>query len=198
MQVITQAPAAAVLTFGATGVNAFNVIAGEPGAGTQCNLNLPGSNRLNAQPFVVRAGGIINMAAGTYTATIQPLVFASNTVGFTASAGNAIYSGAAVGCTMTSTAAVATPFELEVHLIGDSTSATLTGWYQSVFPAASTGAAFTPTVAGPTLVSTAGHVPTSVNFATEPPVQFAVGVGLSTGTAATGSTVSLTQFQCEA
>lgn len=199
MQVIVQAPAAAnatVTTAGSLGV--FNVIAGEPGAGTQCNLNVPGSNRLNGQPFVVRAGGILNMAAGTYTATVQPLVFASSTVGFTAAAANAAYSGAAVALTFTATTAVATPFEFELHCIGDSTSGVLNGWYQSLFATTSVGAAFTLVTASPTLLTTAGHMPTSVNFAKEPPVQFAVGIGLSTGTAAAGSVATLTQFQLEA
>ena len=87
----TPAPSAAAVTVAtAAGLGVFNVIAGEPGAGTQCNLNVPGSNRLNGQPFVVRAGGIISMSAGTYTATIQPLVFASTTAGFTAALGNVI------------------------------------------------------------------------------------------------------------
>jgi hypothetical protein len=197
MQVIAQAPAAALVSVNATAaVNAFNVIAGEPGAGTQCNLNLPGSNRLNAQPFVIRAGGIINLAAGTYTATVQPLVFASTTTGFTAAVGNAIaFSTAAVALTFTSTAAVAAPYELELHCIGDTTSGLLQGWSQGQVPTTSTGTAFTLVTASPTILS---RILSSVNYATEPPLQFAVGIGLTAGTAAAGSTISLTTFQCEA
>jgi hypothetical protein len=196
MQTITQAPAAAVVTFGAANVNAFNVIAGEPGAGTQCNLNVPGSNRLNAQPFVVRAGGIINMAAGTYTATVQPLVFASNTAGYTAAVGNAVaFSVAAVALTMTATAAQAIPFELEAHCIADTTSGQLQGWSQGQVPTTSTGTTLTAVTASPTILS---RILTGLNLATEPPVQFSVGIGLTAGTASAGSTVSLTTFQLEA
>ena len=197
MQVIAQAPAAAnavVTTAGSLGV--FNVIAGEPGAGSQLSLSAPGSNRLNGQPFVVRAGGILNMAAGTYTATVQPLVYASTTAGFTAAAGNAIaFSSAAVALTFTSTAAVATPFELELHCIGDSTSGLLQGWFQGQQPTTSVGAAFTSVTTSPTIL---GRILSAVNYATEPPVQFAVGIGCTAGTAAAGSVATLTQFQIEA
>jgi len=196
MQVIAQAPAAANLTAATGGV--FNVIAGEPGAGTQLNLNVPGSNRLNATPFVVRAAGIISLAAGTYTATVQPLVYASTTAGFTAAASNVVaFSAAAVSLTMTTTAAVAAPFELELHLIGDNTSGTLQGWYQGQLPTTSTGTSITTATTSPTALTTNGRVLTSVNFSTEPPVQFAVGVTLA-GTASATPVISLTEFQLEA
>lgn len=194
MQVITQAPAAASVSITAA-VNVNNVIAGEPGAGTQCNLNMPGSNRLNGQPFVVRAGGILNLAAGTYTATVQPVLFASTTTGFTAATGNMLFTVTGVGLTFTTTAAVATPVEIEAHLIADNTSGLLNGWYQASFPTTSVGAAYTQQAIVPTVL---GRILTSINCATEPPVQFAVGINLPTGTAAAGSVFTLTQFQLEA
>ena len=196
MQVIKQAPAAAnaaVTTAATLGVP--NVIAGEPGAGSQVSLSAPGSNVLNGQPFVVRAGGILNMAAGTYTATVQPVLYASTTAGFTAATGSMLFTITAVALTFTTTAAVAAPIEIEAHLIGDSTSGALNGWYQAQIPNTSVGAAFTPQTIAPT---TLGRNLSSVNFATEPPVQFAVGVGCTAGSAAAGSVFTLTNFQLEA
>lgn len=197
MQVIAQAPAAAAVTVStAAGLGVFNVIAGEPGAGSQLNLSLPGSNRLNGQPFVVRAGGIISMSAGTYTATIQPLVFASTTAGFTAALGNVIaLTAVTAAMAVTSTAAVVSPFEIELHCIGDSTSGLLQGWFQAQNPTSASGATVTSATTSPTIL---GRILSSVNYASEPPLQFAIGVSLATGTAAAGVVSQLTSFQIEA
>lgn len=193
MQVIAQAQSAQNVTAATGGV--FTVIAGEPGAGTQCNLNIPGSNRLNGQPFVVRAAGYINLAAGTYTATVQPLVYASSTSGFTAAAGNVVaYSVAAVTLTMTSTAAVATPYEVEVHFQGDTTTGLLQGWYQGLVPTTSTGTTVTSVATAPTVLT---RVLSAINFASEPPAQVAFGITLA-GTASATPVIALTSFQLEA
>ena len=198
MYVISQAPAAANVTFasGASTVAAstgvFNVIAGEPGAGSQLSLSAPGSNRLNGQPFRVRAAGFVTFAAGTYTSSIVNQLYASTTAGFTAAAASAIYSSAAVAVTVSSATAKVFPWFVETLLEGDSTSGLLNGQntagmnngaQQQITPVAIT------------------NVPTSVNFATEPPLQFAVSiaVGVTSNTyPLNGGSATLTQLQIEA
>ena len=124
MSVLVNGPSLAPITAAAGGV--FNVIAGEPGAGAQGTLNLLGSGKLNGQQFVVRAAGVTILPAGTYTATIQPLLYASTVAGFTASAAAAIFSVTAHTVTVTAaTAKSAAQWQLEVHLEGDSTTAQL-------------------------------------------------------------------------
>src|SRR5258708_35700778 len=111
MYIIAQAPASSTLSFAAVASTVattavFNVIAGEPGAGSQNNLNLPGSNRLNGQQFVVRASGLVSLGAGTYTATVQPLVCIAKTASFAAVAAHAAISAAATSLTVSSVSAV--------------------------------------------------------------------------------------------
>lgn len=198
MQVIAQAPAAANSTIAlgvstaAAALSVFNVIAGEPGAGTQCNLNVPGSNRLNGQPFRVRAAGFVSFAAGTYTSSVQTLLHASTTAGFTAAAASAVYSAAAVAVTIAAATAKVIPWFVETIVSGDSTSGLLNvvneanmnnGAQQITAPAVGV------------------NVPTAVNFATEPPLQFAasIQVGSTSNTFPLSAvTTSLTVFQLEA
>lgn len=198
MVVIAQAPAAANSTIAlglstaAAALSVFNVIAGEPGAGTQCNLNVPGSNRLNGQPFRVRAAGFISFAAGTYTSSVQTLLHASTTAGFTAAAASAVYSAAAVAVTVSGATAKVIPWFVETIVSGDSTSGLLNivneanmnnGAQQITAPAVGV------------------NVPTAVSFATEPPLQFAasIQVGATSNTFPLSAvTTSLTAFQLEA
>lgn len=199
MIVIAQAPAAANVTVtgaaSTTAVNAgiFNVIAGEPGAGSQLLLSAPGTNRLNGQPFRVRAAGYLSVAAGTFTTSVQPLLYASTTAGFTAGASTAIYSAAAVAVTIAAAAATGIPWALEILMSGDSTSGKLVG--------SATGLMNNGAQQGATAPVAIVNVPTSVNFSTEPPLQFAVGVSLGTtsNTFPTSTTTStLTSLQVEA
>lgn len=199
MYIIAQAPSAAPLTL-STGAStvAFNVIAGEPGAGTQVNLNAPGSNRLNGVPFIVRAAGNVTMPAGTYTTAATPISFAlyaSNTASFAAATANGIFSATAVAIfTVSSATPVAIEWEVEAQVQGSNASGRLMG----------RGTAETNTPAGTQAVTSVGSLATSlssVNFASEPPVQFAVGIVtaaanlLGTG----GSAVAnLTNFVIEA
>lgn len=173
MYIIAQAPAAAPLTLasGASTV-AFNVIAGEPGAGTQCNLNAPGSNRLNGQPFRVRAAGNISLAAGTYTSAAVPIsmiLYASNTASFTAVLANNVFSSTAVAI-FTQSSAVATSLDWNIEGIfqGDNANGHLMGSTQGETMTPSGVQALSANQVAPTS-------PSSVNFASEPPVQFAVG-----------------------
>lgn len=194
MYIIAQAPAAAVLSATAASTAGFTVIAGEPGAGTQVNLNAPGSNRLNGQPFTVRAAGNVSYPAGTYTASaIQILVCASNTASFAAATANAIASMTALtAATAALTAAVNIPFEVEVELVGDNTSKILSG----VFQGWSAGTGLNVSTVTALARAAATNPLTTFNAASEPPVQFAVAV--STGANPAGTTVTLTQFVLEA
>lgn len=199
MYTISQAPSAANLTVtgaaSTTAVNAgiFNVIAGEPGAGSQLALNAPGSNRLNGQPFRVRAAGYSSIAAGTFTTSIQTLLYGSTTAGFTAAAASAIYSVAAIAVTVSSASATVIPWCVEALISGDSTSGKVVG---SITGLLNNGAQ-----QGATAPVAIVNAPTSINFATEPPLQFAMGV--SVGTTAntfplTNVTHTLTEMQLEA
>lgn len=196
MQVISQAPAAASLTIAAGAATAtFNVIAGEPGAGTQCNLNLPGSNRLNGQPFKVRAAGFLSLAAGTFTSAATPLqvvLNASNTASFAAASGNAIASLTAVAAfTWTSAVAGGLDWEVEAELIGSNVSGKMTGY---VF-----GNMTNPNgVPTNTTSAATAQSPSSVNYATEPPVQFAVSIISAAANLLAGPVASLSSFQVEA
>lgn len=120
-------------------VNAYNRVATAAAAaqltaaagGTfATTLNLPGSNRFNGVPFKVRASGWCALSGGTYTASVQPQIWASGIAGFTASAAAAIFTFTAINITI-ATALAATlnyvPWEIEATIEGDSTSAQITG-----------------------------------------------------------------------
>lgn len=195
MFIISQAPNSAVLTATAAATSAFTVIAGEPGAGNQNNLNASGSNRLNGQPFIVRAAGYVTYPAGTYTAsTIQVALFGSNTASFTAASGNQIASLTALTAVTYSAATAATvPWEIEVQLQGDAVSKILGGTQQGMegtsANAPSTFLAIARTAAANAL--------TTFNPANEPPVQFAAGVVVG-GANPAGTTATLTSLLLEA
>lgn len=155
--------------------------------GLQVSANLPGSSAAEQIPFVVKASGYISAAAGTYTSTVQPLLYASTTAGFTAAAANAIFSAAAVTLTMTQTAASLVPFEVEAHLVGDSTSGKVLGWNQAVLPTTSTGTGLSTAVTTP---ATIVNGPTAVTFSATVPLQFAFGITV-TGTQSAGSVLNL-------
>jgi hypothetical protein len=155
-------------------------------------LNAPGTNRLNGQPFRVRAAGFSSFAAGTYTSSIQTLLHASTTAGFTATTGNAVYSVAAVAVTLAAATAKVIPWSIEAYLGGDSTSGLL---YSFIFGVMNNGAQ-----QGSTAPVAAVQVPTAVNFATEPPLQFAasIQVGATANTFPLSNvTHSLTAMQLE-
>lgn len=180
---LQSAPAAAIT--GATG-GTFSV-----SAGPQVVVSLPGASAMEQVPFTVKASGYISLGAGTYTATVQPLLYASTTAGFTAAAANAIYSAAAVGWTITSATPITAPFSLEAHLVGDSTSGKVNGWTQGLAPTAGTGG--TTAFAALTAITNA---PTSVSFSAVVPLQFAAGVVLA-ATAVATSVVNLGSFFIE-
>lgn len=204
MYIIAEAEAAAPLTV-STGAaqSPFLIISGEPGAGTQNNLNLPGSGKYNGQAFIVRASGFITVPAGTWTSSATPLQFAlwgSNTASFTAASGNVLWTAAsyAIFSITSATARTTVPWSFEVEMEGDSTSGIIVGNGNArltVSPSVVTGlTAVTPTVIA--------QSPTTLNFSAEPPIQFAVGVitaasNLLAASGTGGTVVTLTQFLIE-
>jgi hypothetical protein len=197
MYIIAQAPASAVVSVAAAAsatINAFQVIAGEPGAGSQNNLNAPGSNRLNGLPFTVRAAGFVTLAAFTSTSGATPLnfvLYGSNTASFAAATGNALWTASVAAFTFASATAKTVPFEIEVELQGDSTSATVIGVAEGVVQDPNgliTAVARTKTA----------QAPTTLNFLTEPPMQFAAALTMGTSANLGIVTAQLTQFIIEA
>ena len=186
MAVIANGPSVSTVT-GATG-GVFNVIPGEPGAGAQAALNLPGTGKFNGQYFKVRASGLVTLNAGTYTATVQPLLYASTVAGYTASAAAAIISAAAYNVTVASASTVKVPWTAEASLEGDSTSGQVNGSYTGSYDNGASQIVALAAIANRGTVS-------SVNFASEPPVQFAIGVTLGGATVAATATSSLSQWQ---
>lgn len=198
--VIVQAPATANLTVASgAAYTAFQIAPGEPGAGTQCNLNVPGSNKLNAQTFKVIASGYMTCQAGTYTSAATPIqfvLFGSNTASFSAASGNALFSTTALAIfSVSSAAAVSVPWQIEAEFIGDTNSTHIAGAGQAI-----TGASVNLTTGVATSRAATG-APTAAPFvfSTEPPLQFAVGVSsASSNLLNVGSTtVTLSQFQLE-
>jgi len=189
MYVIAQAASAQPITQAAAALSTtsqalvFNAIAGEPGAGAQLGLNAPGSNRLNGQRFLVRACGGLKLNAGTYTATVQPLLYASKTAGFTAAAASAIVSAAAVAISVSSAVAVNYLWTAEAAVQGDSASGGVQG---------NGGSQVNNSLMAEAVLT---NGPTSVDFSAEPPLQFSAGVTLVGAIA--GSVASLSEFMIE-
>jgi hypothetical protein len=196
MYVIAQSQNAAAITLASGAATAaFNVVAGEPGAGTQLNLNVPGSNRLNGQGFRVRASGLLNLPAGTVTTAATPIqyqIFGSNTVSFAAASGNALFSGTAVAIfTYASTVATSCPFQIELECIGGGNKLVGRGNFLE-------GDANNVILGGAAPVAIA-QSPSSINWQTEPPMQFAVGVlTAAANNFPTGTTLTLNELVLEA
>lgn len=197
MYIIANANAAAAITLAAGAATAtFNVIAGEPGAGTQVNLNVPGSNKLNGQPFRVRASGTLAVAAGTYTTAatpVQVLLCAANTASFAAVAANAVFSGTAVAAyTWTSAVAGGLDWSVEGYFVGSNTSGKVGGLGISTFADAN----------GKSTITTSNvadsQSPSSVNFASEPPLQFSLAVVTAAANLLASPVMTVTQFVLEA
>lgn len=199
MYVIAQSQNAAAITVAAgLATTAFVVAAGEPGAGTQLNINVPGSNRLNGQGFRVRANGLVNVPAATATlaaANLSFLLFGSNTASFAAASGNVLFSTTAiVACTISAATAVSYPFQLELEAIG---GATVLSSRSNTMNTTPVGSGILPATSGPTAVTS--NLPTAINWQTEPPLQFAVGI--SSGAAnnyPVGTTITLNELVIEA
>jgi hypothetical protein len=195
--IVQQAPPAAPITITAAtaATQVFAVLAGEPGAGTQCNLNSLGSNKLNGQTYTVRASGLITTSgtqtlATTAATPIQFLLCAANTASFAAVAANAIVSGTALAA-FTQAAATGTfsaPFELEFQATGSSVLSGVGQGYVTDLNGKTTA----------TARAASTNAFTGVNMQSEPPVQFAVAVVNAASTLLTGTiTVTLNQLVLE-
>jgi hypothetical protein len=164
--------------FTATAATATSVL--QTTAGGNLILNAPGSNRLLGKSFYVVASGYLSTSGGgTFTATLAPILYGDASLAtvttkplFTSTAGTLAYTG---------TVGAAIPWSLWAELEGDSISGTFYGVAQSVVGA--TLKTQTITVAP---VS-------SINFATEPPIKFAIGV-TTVGTLASKVQLVTTEF----
>lgn len=162
-------------------------------------LNLPGASAYEGVPFTVKASGWVTLNGGTYTATIQPFIYASTTLGYTASVAAAVLSTAATSLTI-AVAAAATltnfPWEAEVVLFGNSSSGVVGG----KIPAGAVTVGPSGTIAPvplPAAPAAATNVPTGVNFATAiAPLQFLSGVAII-GASVSASNVTLQSFFLE-
>lgn len=148
-------------------------------AGGNLVMGVPGSNRLNGKSFTVQISGWAFAGAGTYTATIQPVLYGDASLAtvttkplFSATAGTLAYTG---------TVGAAIPFSVWAEFEGDSTSATFGGVGQSSV--------------GNTLKAQAATVApvSAINFANEPPVSFAVGLATA-GTLGASPKFTLNEF----
>ena len=90
-------------------------------SGNQANLLNPGIGRLQGQVFTVRAQGYVSLPAGTYTATVQPLLYATASTGsWSAAAANLSVSASAAAVVVSSALPVNAPFLLAAEIEGDS------------------------------------------------------------------------------
>jgi hypothetical protein len=178
MEIFAQAPGAAVYPCNAAGTFGFLTLPAEtlysPLFALQCNVNAPGSNRLNGQSFRVRASGSVVFPAGTYTsAAIQISLNGSNTAAFSVAAANQIGTLSALAAvTYAATVAVAVPWQIEAELTGDGMSGSLLGVFQGC-TGTSANAPGTPIVQSPTAIL---NPVTNFDPTGEPCAQFAVGV----------------------
>lgn len=172
-------------------VTVFLSASGQPGAGSQLRMNLPGSAKFNGRAFKLLASGTVLLGAGTYTATVQPLVYASATNGFTAAVSNAIYSSAAVASVGNATLAKYHNWSLEIPLTGWDGAGEVAGIYEGY----NINAAGTVASVARTKID---NPPTSVDMDAEPALQFAVGVTLLGANSTNASTIlTLTDFRIE-
>jgi hypothetical protein len=148
-------------------------------AGGNLILNAPGSNRLSGKRFSLLASGFASCTAGTFTATIQPILYGDASLAtvttkplFTAGAGTLAYTG---------TTGAAIQWTLSCALEGDSTSGQLFGTASSIVGGTLTGSTVTVKP-----VST-------INFQSEPPVKFAIG-NTNSATVAPGLKFVVTEF----
>lgn len=130
-------------------------------AGGNLILKAPGSNRLNGTRFSLAASGYAQSTAGTFTATIQPILYGDASLAtvttkplFTTTAGTLAYTGTTGG---------AIPWTLSGTFEGDSISGLCYGTCS-----ANVGGILSSTATSVKMVS-------AINFQSEPPLQFAIG-----------------------
>lgn len=149
-------------------------------AGANLILQAPGSNRLLGKQFYVTASGYVSCASGTYTQTIQPILYGDASLATVTT--KPLFSCTAGTIAFTGTVAAAIPWAMAAELEGDTISGTFFGnaWGQA-------GATFkVPTV----IVAPVS----TINFATEPPIKFAVGITAGAGTLGASPKFVITEF----
>jgi hypothetical protein len=148
-------------------------------AGGNLILKAPGSNKVNGKRFSLFASGYAQAGPGTFTATIQPILYGDASLAtvttkplFSTTAGTLAYTG---------TTSAAIPWTLSGTLEGDSLSGTAYGVFSAVV--------------GGTLSSPGASVKpvSTINFASEPPIQFAIGC-TTAGTVGTGLKFVISEF----
>lgn len=173
---------ALALTPAATSTSVGTQVVVQKTAGGTLALNLPGSNRLSGQQVTLLASGYFSSGAGTYTATVQPILYGDASIAtvttkplFSSTAGTWAYTG-------TAAAGLTQPWSIWATFGGDSVSQTFSGEGSSHV--------------GPTLKAQTQLVApvSAINFATEPPAKFAIGFTTG-GTAGAATKFVTTQFQ---
>lgn len=149
-------------------------------AGGNLVMVAPGSNRLNGQQFTVLASGFAGCTSGTYTATIQPILYGDASLATVTT--KPLFSCTAGTLAFTGTVAGAIPWNLSATFSGDNASGSLAGVGDGVVAT---------TITSP--VATTKPVST-INFATEPPVKFAIG-NTTAGTVGANFKFVVEQFQ---
>jgi hypothetical protein len=149
-------------------------------AGGNLILNAPGSNRLSGKTFFVQASGYVSCASGTYTQTIQPILYGDASLATVTT--KPLFSCTAGTIAFTGTVAAAIPWSMFGQFEGDSVSAIFYGNVEG-----QAGATYkVPTVSVAPV--------SSINFATEPPVKFAVGITAGAGTLGASPKFVITEF----
>jgi hypothetical protein len=119
------------------------------------------------------------------------VLYGANTTSFAAATGNALFTVVMAAFTFTSAATKTVPFEVEIEYSGDSTSALVIG----------AGQGLTQDPNGVKVAqarAAAAQSPTTLNFATEPPIQFAAAIALGASSNLPIVTATLSQFVIEA
>jgi len=130
-------------------------------AGGNLVMGVPGSARLSGNAFQVYAQGYAYSGAGTFTATVQPILYGDASLATVTT--KALFSATAGTLAYTGTTSAAIPWELTANITGDVASGTFSGWAESVV-----GATYK--------IRTVLVAPAStINWNTEPPIKFAIG-----------------------
>jgi hypothetical protein len=98
-------------------------------AGSNLILSAPGSNKLKGRQFYVQASGFVSCASGTYTATLQPVLYGDASLATVTT--KPLFSATAGTMAFTGTVAAAIPWALWSEFEGDSLSGTFWGVAQS-------------------------------------------------------------------
>lgn len=151
-------------------------------AGSNLIMGVPGSARLSANKFWVYASGYAQSGPGTFTATVQPILYGDASLAtvttkplFSSTAGTLAYTG-------TAATGAAIPWYIQAEVLGDVVSSTFTGEGESAV-----GATYKIRTALVAPVST-------ITWNSEPPVKFAIG-NTTAGTVGTNFKFVVESFQ---